>query len=76
MFPCPPPQPLQVSSYAAPLTQAYSLEAETMSLDAEWPTLKVVDYRSFARGVRWALTIESAAALCLYAIWHLWQLWR
>jgi hypothetical protein len=67
---------MQMSSLVAPMTLADVLKAGTMSPKAEWPTQIVVDIRSLARGVRWALTVESAAALCLYLIWHLWQLWR
>ena len=75
MLPSLPFQPLQMRSFAAPMTQADVLEAGTMSPEAEWPTQAVADARSLARGVRWALTIEGAAALCLYLIWHLWHLW-
>ena len=49
--------------------------AGTMSPETEWPEQKVVDLRCLARGVRWALTIEGAAGLCVYAIWHLLRLW-
>jgi hypothetical protein len=68
--------PLQMSSYAAPFTQGHTLEAGTMSPEAEWPEQKVDELRSLAIGVSWALTIEGAAAFCFYAIWHLWHLWR
>ncbi len=76
MLPFLPSQPLEMSSYAAPFKQGHAFEAGTMSPEAEWPTPQVVDVHSLARGVRWALTIEGAAALCVYAIWHLCQLWR
>ena len=76
MLPFLPSQPLEMSSYAAPFTQGHALEAGTMSPEADWPAQQLADVRSLARGVRWALTIEGAAALCLFAIWHLWQLWR
>ncbi len=69
-------QPLQMSSLAALMTRGDVLNAGTMSPDAEWQTQEVVDIRRLAKGVRWALGIEGAAALCLYLIWHLWQLWR
>lgn len=68
--------PLEMSSYAAPLTQADVLGAGTMSPEVEWPVQTVVDPRSLGKGVSWALGIEGAAALCLYGIWHLWHLWR
>ena len=76
MLPSLPSQPLQMSSFAAPMTQADVLKAGTMSPEAEWPTQEVVDIRRLAKGVRWALGIEGAAALCLYLIWHLWHLWQ
>ena len=62
-------------SYAATFPQGHTLEAGTISPEMEWPEQTVVDIRSLGRGVRWALTIEGAAALCLYAIWHLLRLW-
>jgi len=68
--------PLEMSSYAAHFQQNHTLEAPTMSLEAEWPEQKAVELHSLAKGIRWALTIEGAAALSLYAIWHLWQLLR
>ena len=68
--------PLQMSSYAAPFTRGHILDAGTISPKAERPEQKVVDFRSLGRGVRWALTIEGAAALCIYAIWRLWLFWR
>jgi hypothetical protein len=63
--------PLQMSSEAAPFTHGHTLEAGTISPKVEWPEQKVVDFRSLGRGLRWALIIEGAAALCIYAIWHL-----
>ena len=69
--PSPISPPFEMNCYAAPLTQAVIVPAE-----AEWPEQKVVEFRSLARGVRWALTIEGAAAAGLYAIWHLLLLWR
>ncbi len=68
-------QPLQMSSFAAPMRRADVLNAGTMSPEAEWPTQDVVDIRRLAKGVRWALGIEGTAAICVYLIWHLWQLW-
>jgi hypothetical protein len=76
MSPSLPFQPLQMSSFAAPMTQADVLETGTMSPEAEWPTQDVADFRGLAKGVRWALGIEGGAALCVYLIWQLWQLWR
>jgi hypothetical protein len=69
-------QPLQMSSFAAPMTQADVFDAGTMSQEAEWPSQTVVDHRRLAIGVSWALTIEGTASFCLYAIWHLSHLWR
>ena len=65
-------RPLQMSSLAAPMTRGDFLNAETMSPEAEWQAREVVDIRRLAKGVRWALGIEGAAALCLYLIWHFW----
>ena len=65
--------PLRMSSYAPPFTQGHILEAGTISPKAEWPEQKAVDFRSLGRGVRWALTIEGAVALCIYAIWLFWR---
>jgi len=76
MSPSLPFQPLQMSGFAAPMTRGYIFNAGTMSPEAEWPTQDVVDFRSLAKGVRWALGIEGAAALCFYLIWQLWELWR
>ena len=76
MSPSLPSQPLQMSSFAAPMTRGDVFNAGTMSPEAEWPTQDVVDFRSLAKGVRWALGIEGAAALCFYLIWQLWELWR
>ena len=75
VLPSLPSQPLQMSSFAAPMRQADVLNAGTITPEAEWPEQTVVDVRSLGKGVRWALGLECAAALCLYAIWHLWQLW-
>ena len=68
--------PLQMSSYAATFAHGHVLQDGIVSPEAEWPSQTVVDHRSLAIGVSWALTIEGAAALSLYAIWHLWQLLR
>jgi hypothetical protein len=68
-------QPLQMSSLAAPMARGDVFNAGTMSPEAEWPTQDVADFRSLAKGVRWALGIEGGAALCVYLIWHLCQLW-
>lgn len=67
--------PLQMSSYAAPLTRTQVMRAGTISTDAEWPAAAIVNLSDLARGVRWALAIEGAAALGIYAVWHLWRLW-
>jgi hypothetical protein len=69
-------QLLQMSSFAAPMTRGDVLNAGTMSPEAEWPTQDAVDFRRLAKGVRWALGIEGGVALCVYLIWHLWQLWQ
>jgi hypothetical protein len=76
MLPSLPSQPLQMSSVAAPFTQGHALEAGAMGPEAECPAQAVVDLRRLGKGVCWALGIEGAAALCLYLIWDLWQLWR
>jgi len=68
--------PLEMSSYAAHSQQNHTLEAATISLETEWPEQKAVDLHNLAKGIGWALTIEGAAALSLYAIWHLWLLLR
>ena len=62
--------PLKMNSYAATFSQG-----RTMSPETEWPEESVAVSRGLARGVRWALTIEGAAGLCVYAIWHLLRLW-
>jgi hypothetical protein len=51
------------------------MRAGTISADTEWPAEAIVNLRDLARGVRWALAIEGAAALGIYAVWHLWRLW-
>jgi len=68
-------QPLQMSSYAAPLIQAPRMKAGAMCAEAEWPAEAFVNLRNLGRGVSWALGIEGAAALTIYAVWHLWHLW-
>jgi hypothetical protein len=76
MLPSLPSRPLQMSSVAAPMILPDLLKAGTVSPEAEWPLQAVADVRSLAKGIRWALTIEVAAALGIYFLWHLWQLWR
>jgi hypothetical protein len=51
------------------------MRAGAISADAEWPAEAIVNLSNLARGVRWALAIEGAAALGIYAIWHLCRLW-
>jgi len=66
---------VQMSSYAAPLTRTHVMRAGAISADAEWPAEAIVNLSDLGRGVRWALAIEGAAALGIYAVWHLWRLW-
>jgi hypothetical protein len=72
MLPSLPSEPLQMSSFAAPMTQGRALETDTIVPEA---AQAIGDLHRVGKGVCWALGIEGAAALCLYAIWHLWQLW-
>jgi hypothetical protein len=51
------------------------MRAGTINADAEWPREAIVNLRDLARGVRWALAVECAAALCIYAVWYLCRLW-
>lgn len=66
--------PLQMSSYAEPFTNGHAFEAATMLPEAEWLTQSIIDSRNLVKGIRWALTIESAAAVFLYSIWLFWHL--
>lgn len=50
------------------------MRAGTISADTEWPAEAIVNLRDLTRGVRWALAIEGAAALGIYAVWYLWHL--
>ncbi len=65
----------QVSSYAVLLTRTRVMRAGTISAHTTWPSEAIVNLRSLARGVSWALTIEGAAALGIYGVWYLCRLW-
>ena len=67
--------PLHMSSYAAQPMQTQGMEAGATSAEAEWPAEAIVNLRDLGRGVGWALGIEGAAALTIYAVWYLWHLW-
>ncbi len=67
--------PLQMSSYAAQLMQTQGMKAGATSAEAEWPAEAIVNLRDLGRGVGWALGIEGAAALTIYAVWYLWHFW-
>lgn len=66
---------VQMSSYVAPLTRSQVMRPGAISAGAEWPAEAIVNLSDLARGVRWALAIEGAAAVGIYAVWHLWRLW-
>lgn len=66
---------LQMSSLAVPLPQPGVLGDSSLSpVDLEYPVHAVVDRRALTKGVSWALGIEGAAALCIYAVWHILRL--
>jgi len=66
---------LRMNRYAASPMRIQDLRSGTVWPENEWPPEAIVDLRLLARGVRWALAIEAAAALCAYAAWSLWRLW-
>lgn len=66
-------QRTQMYSYAAPLLRPQGREPHTVWQEPEWPREACVDVHHLARGVRWALAIEGAAALGIYFAWLLWQ---
>lgn len=65
----------QMSRYGVPLTRTRFMRAGNISADSTWPSEAIVNLRSLARGVSWALAIEGAAALGIYGIWYLCRLW-
>jgi hypothetical protein len=65
------PPHAQMSGYSLPVTHTDWLDVGTLDDEAEFPLDAVVNHNDLGRGLRWALAIELAAALSVYAIWHL-----
>jgi len=65
---------LQMSSCATPLLRPREFEDRGIRPEADFPTDAVVDVGALGRGVRWALSIEGAAVLGFYVLWHLLRL--
>ena len=56
--------------------QQYSQRLEySTNAGIEWQDETFVDGRAF-KGVCWALAIEASAAICVYFLWHLWNVVR
>ena len=66
--------PAQLTSYAATFARAHAIANSVLRTEVEWPSEAVVNLRLLRKGVGWALGIEGATAMCLYAIWFLWHL--
>ena len=67
---------LQMSSYAAPLMRPRKIEDRGIGSEADFPADAAVDAGALGRGVGWALSIECAAVLGFYVMWHLLRLLR
>jgi len=69
---------LPLSSYVAPSASAAN-DDDAISPSAEWaleaiPARAINDLRRVVAGVSYALIIEGAVALFIYATWNLWHL--
>jgi hypothetical protein len=65
---------MQMASYAARLANAQAGASGGIRAQAEWQPEGAANLRLLGKGVGWALGIEGATALCLYAMWLLWHL--
>jgi hypothetical protein len=66
---------LQMASYAT-FASTQAIGGRDGGAEAIWPTEAVSNPPSVAKGVGWAIAIEGGTALCLYAVWSFWHLWR
>jgi len=66
---------IQMASYASTFASAQAIASSGLRAKTEWASDAIVNLRLLGKGVGWALAIEGAAALSLYALWHMWQLW-
>jgi hypothetical protein len=64
----------QMSSYAARFTNPHAGASGEIGARGDWRSEGAVNLRLLGKGVGWALGIEGATAVCLYAIWSLWHL--
>ena len=67
---------LHMSSFGIPLSQTGLPANSGLDGNLNWPIDVIVDHAALGKGVRWALGIESVAAVGIYALWHLWILIR
>lgn len=65
---------MQLASYASTSASAQAIGTSVLHAGAA-PAEAIVNLRLLGKGVVWALAIESATALCIYALWHLYHLW-
>lgn len=63
----------QMASYATTFASAQAGASDGIGAQAEWHPEGVVNLRLLVKGVGWALGIEGATAVGLYAIWLLWH---
>ena len=63
-----------MSSYSFPVLRTEGMSVDATKAQAEWPAEAVVNHHDLGKGVRWALAIEGAAAMCIYAICYLCRL--
>jgi len=66
----------QMASYASRFARTGAFASGALRAEAEWPAKAAVNLRLLGKGVSWALGIEGATAVCLYAAWFLWHVWQ
>ncbi len=70
LMPALPVSSLPLPSYVAP-SAAVAVPGEPK---AEWAAEAIVNLRHVVTGVSFALILEGAVALCIYATWNLWHI--
>ena len=70
LTPALPNSPLSLPSYDSPSEPVAVPDAP----QAEWAAEAIVNLRHVVAGIFFALIIEGAVALCIYATWNLWHI--
>ena len=63
-------KPVQMSNSSLLMSHTEWLDVGALHGEAEYPPDAIVNHHDLGKGLSWALAIEAAATLIVYAIWH------